>query len=153
METKTLTKKEKIKSLQSAVKVSKREDGTEYTHFSADAPEELKDLFLEHYTVRDLDYKIFSRACDLVGEIIGYTYERMDTPTQESIEEAIYERAPDSASVYTADRLEYLNVWNEEEISRMFLENGGESIANACAYWYDNQVEQAAIIINNWVNS
>lgn len=144
-----MTKKEKIKSLQNAMERSERNDHTEYTYFTDNAPEELRQLFLEHYEVRDVDYMTFSDACDIVSDI----YQNSPEITEREAEEEIYEQASDSASVYTATRLEYLNIWNQDEVAEIFKEYGCEDIATACAVWYDRQVEQASIIINQWINS
>jgi len=145
-----MTKKEKIAVLAKAMQSRLARDGesTEW-YFSPDAPEELKDLYLEHYEVRDIDYETFSDACDLVSEAYG------DHPdaTDDQITDDIYERASDTASVYTSDRLAYLNMWNEDEVSETMREYGMRSIADACAAWYDRQVEQQAIIIKDWVNA
>jgi hypothetical protein len=149
METITLTKKQKIEALGTYMTYSKREDGTGFHHFTDNAPEELKDLYLEHYEVRDIDYDTFSTALDIVSEIYG------DKPeaTEEEATDDLYERASDSASVYTADRLAYLDIWNEDEISELMREYGEHSIATACAIWYDRQVEQAGAIIIGWINA
>jgi len=142
----TMTKKEKIESLESAMTHSMRDDGVRFYHFASDAPATLQRVYLDHYEVRDLDYQIFNEACDIVSEI----YE--SDPTQEEAEQEIYEQASDTASIYTEDRLAYLNVFNEEDISDTMREYGIRSIADACAIWYDRQVEQAAILINEWIN-
>lgn len=145
-----MTKKEKIASLKSAMTTSKREGEEEsFYHFTNTAPKELIELFVENYSVKDLDYEIFSRACDIVSEVYSYKPEATD----EQATDDIYEHSSESASVYTNGRLEYLNQWNEEEISQTMREYGEQSIAIACAIWYDRQVEQAAIIIKDWVNA
>lgn len=144
-----MTKQEKIESLDKAMTTSKRSgEETAFHHFTDTAPKELIDLFLEHYDVNDLDYKVFSTACDLVHDM----YFDQPEASGDDAEQAIYERANDIASVYTADRLAYLNVQNEYEISQMMKEYD-MGIADVCAAWYDRQVEQAAIIINGWVNT
>lgn len=126
---------------------SVRDDGSTYNHFTDQAPEELRALYLEHYEVRDIQYQIFSTACDIVHDI----YES-DDKDYESIEDRIYDSSPDSGSIWNAERLAYLDVWNEEDIADIVREMS-VSISGACAYWYDRQVEQAAIIINQWVNA
>lgn len=155
---KNMKKGDKIKSLANAMTTSVRgmtkegqldPDGEKFYHFSGSAPEELENLYLEHYEVRDIDYETFSRACDIVSEI----YEETPEADNEKIEEGIYERASDSASVYTSTRLEYLNIWNQDEISDIMREYGTEDIATACAIWYDRQVEQATIIIKDWIEA
>lgn len=140
-----MNKENKLAAVAVAITKSTRSDGTEFYHFADGAPESLRDLFLEHYSVRDLDYQTFGRACDVVAEV--YAEKPKD------ITEAIYERSADSASVYTADRLAYLDLHNEDEISELMRECGEHSIATACAMWYDRQVEQAAILISEWVEA
>ena len=63
-----MNNKEKIELLSKSMEVKKRADDTSFTCFSDTAPEELKDLYLEHYEVRDIEYEIFSKACDTVVE-------------------------------------------------------------------------------------
>lgn len=145
-----MNKQEKIAVLPKCMTVSKRDDGSEYTHFTDEAPEELKDLFLEHYNVKNLDYEIFSQACDIVAEVYQ-DYPSIKIANNEATEE-IYERASDCANIYTSERLAYLDNQNEDEISETMREYGEHSIATACAIWYDKQVEQAAFIIKDWIN-
>lgn len=151
-----MDKRTKISALKTAMTNSKRDDGTEFYHF-ADGDEstheeikELKDLYLEHYEVRDLDYQIFSEACDMLTEI--YNDEEQEKDGSDFTIDQIYERSSDSASVYTDMRLSYLSMWNEDEISDTMRNTGTHSIADACAIWYDSQLEQAALVINEWVN-
>lgn len=143
-----MTKEEKIAGLSKFMTRSKRDaegerEGEEFYHFTDEAPEELKDIFLEHYNVKDIDYETFSRALDIVSEIYA--------DGADDVVDEIYQRAPDSASVYNGARLAYLDAWNEEEISQLMREYGEHSIATACALWYDKQVENASCIIDGWI--
>lgn len=150
-----MIKRDKIASLATAMTQSKRVAGEQFYHFTPEAPQELVNIFLSHYTVNDLDYEIFSNACDIVSEINaeGSDESTGRLMTDEYITEQIYERAAESASYYTYDRLQYLNNNTEGEISDIMREYQEETISNACALWYDRQVEQAAIIIKDWVNA
>lgn len=143
-----MNKAQKIVSLANAMTCKTRDDGTEFYCFTDEAPQELRNLFLEHYTIRDVDYETFSDACRVVEEVYGETNNLVDG--EDGIEDAIYERSVDRASVYTGARLGYLNVWNESEVSEI-MKDGYESIADACAVWYDRQVEAQAMIIKNWI--
>lgn len=145
-----MEKKEKIAVLGKCMTRSTRDDGTTFYHFTDEAPEELKKLYLEHYDVRDIDYETFSRACDLVSDC--YNDNEQEKDGLDFVTDMIYERASDSASVMTYDRLQYLDNWNESDISEIMREYDMRSIADACAVWYDRQVEQAAIIISEWIN-
>lgn len=68
-----MTKQEKINTLDNAMTQSERANGDEFNHFTESAPEELKSIFLESFEVRDVDYNIFSKACDIVSEIYTKT--------------------------------------------------------------------------------
>lgn len=149
-----MTKAEKIAALDTAMTVRTRgaakdgqlvPGGEEFTCFEDGAPETLVSLFLEHYEVRDLDHIIFSRACDIVAQV----YEEDEEGTQ-PVEDAIYEKAPESASIWNDDRIGYVTVWNQDEIADLVRE-GETDICEAAATWYDRQVEQAAILISEWV--
>lgn len=141
-----MTTKEKIFKLQNTMQVRKRLDSTEFTCFSDTAPEELKDLFLEHYEVRDLDYIIFSKAIDVIVE----TAEEGEDDLQNIIEQV--QNTNDFASPYNTDRLAYLNIFNDDEITGVFKEYECMSVSQACAIWYDDQVHAAVeIIINEYI--
>ncbi len=146
-----MNKEQKIASLANAMTCKTRDDGTEFYCFTDEAPQELRDLFLEHYTIRDVDYETFSDACRVIEEVYGEHTDKDGRFNDIDIEEAIYERSGDRASVYTSERLGYLNMWNEYEVSDIMSEYSAKSIANACAIWYDKQVEEQAMIIKNWI--
>lgn len=154
-----MTKQEKIASLAVAMKQSIRgkatqgqldPEGEKYYHFTDDAPEELQKLYLEHYEVRDVDYETFSDACDIMSEI--YNDESQEDDGLSFVEDAIYERASDSASCYTSDLLDYINIWNQDEISQ-YVRDLGIDIAQAAGNWYDQQVENMCFIIKDWVEN
>lgn len=148
-----MTKSEKLASLKDAMKVSKRQmegvsNGESFYHFTDSAPEELKEIYLSNYEVRDIDYETFSMAIDFIAD----KYADAPEESHDGMEIVIFERDEEFASVYTGMRLSYLNVWNQDEISAMVKENDC-TIEAACALWYDKQVETAALLINDWVNA
>lgn len=112
-----MTKQEKIDSLGDAMTMSKRASLEDFYHFSDTAPEELKEIFQKHtdYSLKDLDFEIFSAACDIVYEIFNKT----PSATESDIEDDIHTGACNSSSVYTYPRLQYLDNNNEEEISEI----------------------------------
>ena len=129
---------------------SKCEKGDMIYRFTDDAPEELRDLFLEHFEVSDTDYEIFRDAVGIVIDV----YDSLDDNEDDEesiILDAITEAATDCASVYTAERLAYMNNRNQDEISDVMRDYSTTDIATACAIWYDLQVQNAATIISNWV--
>lgn len=120
--------------------VSKRDNGEEFYHFSDNAPQEIKDIFREEYEIRDLDYEIFSRAIDTFSE---YTIEDIEND----------DFSVEFASYYTSDRLGYLNIWNQDEVTEL-VKTYDVDIQDACAIWYDQSVERAMrIILNEYINA
>lgn len=88
----------------------------------------------------DLSYEIMAKACDVVS--------------QQDIEElagddGFYEA--EEASVYTAERLSYLNIHNQQDISDKMKEYDCEDIQTACAYWYDEQVRSACEQLRDYI--
>lgn len=140
-----MTKEEKIASLAHAMTTKKRPDETTFTCFSDTAPEELKNLFLDHYAVRDIEYMIFADACDIMDTLLQVNNHRVD-----EIDTLIHDDTEDSASPMTADRLGYLYNWNQDEITK-YVQTRKIDIATACAFWYDDQVQNACFIIKNWI--
>ena len=136
-----MTIEKKVTALENAMQKSKRKDDTEFYHFSDNAPKELKDIFMEHYEVRDIDYEIFSQAIDTVREAWENNEE---SPTL--LRDYIEENYSEFSSVYTSDLLGYLTIWNHEEVADNMKELGC-SIPEACAYWYDNEVKNACLVI------
>lgn len=141
--------KKKIELLEKAMWVRNRDDDASFACFSDEAPEEFIDLFLKHYEVRDLDYAIFSDAIDAITE----SWNAVDGDL-ELLQEWIDDNQNEFASIYNADRLAYLNIWNDEEIATAFKEYDCDSVSMACACWYDNEVMGAIdIIINQYLIS
>jgi len=157
-----MTKQEKLGSLEGAMTQSERSNGVMIYRFTDDAPEELRDLFLEHFNVSDTDYEILNDAVGVVIDVYDNlddneddddVYDNLDdNEDDDDVSEAISEAATDCASVYTAERLGYMNNRNQDEISDVMREYSTHDIATACAIWYDQQVENAANIISKWVN-
>lgn len=137
----------KIKALNNSMEEKERNNGEKFTCFSDSAPEELKNLFLTHYEVKDIDYKTFSKAIDTIIEV----WENNENHEEESLKEYIDENYNDFASPYNAERLSYLDVWNDSEVSNIVKEYSCETISEACAIWFDRQVKEAANLILEWI--
>lgn len=146
-----MTTQNKIDLLGKAMELKKRDNGEEFYCFTDTAPEELRALFLDNYEVRDLDYEIFSRAIDEI--MIDWTDSEGDIDNFERDVKGKIEDTQDFASIWTSERLAYLSVHNEDEIKDKMDEYGAESISNACAWWYDDQVKNAIdLIITKYLN-
>lgn len=143
-----MTKQEKKAIFDRAYKTKKVEDAREeITVINDELPEaeytavmNIQHDLNEHTGTFELDYEIMSRASDIIADLTLEDLERAD----------IYELTADSASVYTATRLAYLNIWNQDEISDKLKEFGCD-IATACAIWYDEQVAYACELIRNYI--
>lgn len=109
----------------------KAQDGTDRIVFSDSIPTDLRDIMLEIMRKSENQFDIsYSIMSDAVSSLPG--------SLDEYDEDDIYES--EHASVYTADRLAYLTIWNQDEITQMVKEYGCD-IATACAYWYEEQVQ------------
>ena len=86
----------------------------------------------------DLSYEIMSKACDVIT----------DTAFDE-LEDATFES--EQSSVYTDDRLGYLNHNNQFDILDIINDYKTNSIDLACAIWYDNAVNDACYRLKNWI--
>lgn len=96
----------------------------------------------------ELAYEITARACDIVAEALDGIGEgeKIDADS-----DGIRDACDGSASVYTADRLAYLNVCNQGEIAERVREYGCD-IQEASAYWYDGLVHTAVERVIAMVN-
>lgn len=87
----------------------------------------------------DLSYEICAKACELIAD--------SDIKDLEG-EDLFYES--ESASVYTSDRLGYLNNNNQGEISDKMKEYDSD-IQTACAVWYDDMVRNVALELRDYI--
>lgn len=107
------------------------------------------------YVITEQTSKESPELCELLRDIIwderiggeeDLSYEIVATACSELVNDFQFDEETDfyeneCASVYTAERLSYLNNWNQEEISQKLREFGGDTdIATACAIWYDDMV-------------
>lgn len=82
--------------------------------------------------VQDLSYEIVAVASGLFDDIENI----------KDLENENEECEAEQASVYTAERLSYINMNNQEEITQT-LKDFDCDIQKACAIWYDNMVRNA----------
>jgi hypothetical protein len=76
----------------------------------------------------------FDISYDMMSDAVNNLPSTMDDYDSDSI----YEN--EQASIYTKTRLAYLTIYNQEEITQKVKEYGCD-IATACAFWYDEQVQ------------
>lgn len=89
----------------------------------------------------DLSYEIVFRACDVISELSLEDLENTD---------CLWDIERDWASFYTAERLGYLNMNNQDEIIEKLKEYDSD-IATACAVWYDAMVRDVAIELQEYI--
>ena len=78
----------------------------------------------------DLNYEIMNDALN----------ELYDQDFKDLSDYDVYNSESEYASVYTSERLSYLNNWTEDEITEVMKEYECD-IQTACAIWYDQQVK------------
>ena len=145
---------ERLEAVKNAMRYTGEKEEAEKNHERAEiylikdeTPEELKDILKKIIWderiggEEDLSYEIVARACDLVAD----SWEEDEDGTNDDM---YYES--ESASVYTATRLDYLNAWNQEEISQKQKEFDCD-IQQACAVWYDDMVRGVALRLRDYI--
>lgn len=90
----------------------------------------------------DLSYAIVADACSLIADT-----ELEDL--NEDTDDIFYEN--ESASVYTDERLGYLNMNNQYEISEKMKDLSLDDISTACAVWYDDMVRSVALELRDYI--
>jgi len=95
----------------------------------------------------ELGYEIMNDACNYITENI--TIENLQNPDFDFREDT-EANLTEFASIYTQTRLEYLNQWNQDEITDI-LKDYSCDIQTACAIWYDRQVEEAITKLIEWL--
>ena len=128
--------KKDYKILVDCLETRKRDNGDEFICRKDGTPEHIISIMQDVMYANDnhnfdLDYKIMNDALMELSEI-----EFADLAEYE-----VHESESEYASVYTGERLSYMNMWNQDEISEVMKEYSTEDIATACAIWYDNQVK------------
>lgn len=129
--------KKTIDMLEGAMSMGERDNGKSYFYFNDTVDETLQDLFRKNYSLRDLDYEIFNRAIDTICEAFH------DCKNKKDLQEYIRDNYTEYASIMTYDRLQYLNNNNDDEIARNLREWELATVSQACAVWYDEQVQCA----------
>lgn len=126
---------------QDAYENAKRNDESEYVRIKENTPKEYRDLMLDiqHETLNnhlELSYEVGNEASFFMSDIDEETLLNGDM-----FNERVYEY--EGASVYTFNRLQYLNIHNQDEITDIAKEYSCD-IQTACAIWYDREVQNVA---------
>lgn len=89
----------------------------------------------------ELDYSIMNDACTALAELDVDALEDMDS----------CELSMDTASVYTAEQLSWLNINNQSEVADIVRDHETD-IGTACAVWYEQQVATACEMLRDMIN-
>lgn len=96
-------------------------------------------------TIKDSLINIQYQMSDDTGASFELSYEIMDDALTaisdagiDELDSENWENEP--SSVYTAERLAYMNLNNQQAISDIMREFSTDDISTACAVWYDNAV-------------
>lgn len=130
-----MTKKD-YETLVNCVEQRKRDNDDEFYCLKDNTPEDIKRLLQDAVYENDqhdfdLNYEMLNDALNELNEVEFEDLARYD----------VYDSESEFASVYTAVRLGYLSIWNQDEITEKLKECECD-IQTACAVWYDEQVKQ-----------
>lgn len=90
----------------------------------------------------ELSYEIMAAACDSIAGVQPEDFAEVD----------MWEVAQEPASVYTWDRLQYLDINNQADISEL-VRTHAVDIATACAVWYNDKVVEACEALRTYIMS
>lgn len=138
-----MNKQELLDAIPNAYETRTRPDGTEYEAIKDDAPVPVRDILMEVSDAMYEDCKSLDLAHDITARAArlgGYRLVEEDCPDPSEL-------AQDTASPYTARRLEYITVYNQDDISELMKEYELADIASAAAVWYELRVEEAVRLI------
>lgn len=90
-----------------------------------------------------LSYEIMADACNIIDELDADKLANAD----------FWAEADSRCNVYTAVRLSWLSIHNEEEISNLMADESITSIAQACAIWYAQKVQEACEALTDLINN
>lgn len=143
-----MNKKEKLAFIADAYLAKKVEDARESVHVISDkltaeqkeAVQRIQQELNDDTGCFELDYDIMYDACNEISDIDLADLHDMDF------------RDPniDCASPYTGKRLSYLTINNQEEITEITVDASCD-IAQACADWYNQKVENACEMLKAYI--
>ena len=147
-----MTKENKLKDIAQAMEIKEVDDKREHIYIIADTcPTELKEVLMNLIYdeniggIHDLSYEICYNAINILN----------DRPEFADCDDTSYliQEITESGSIYTVERLSYLNNMNECEIYDIIKEYDVKDISTACAVWFDDMVRKAVeTIISDYIN-
>lgn len=137
-----MTKQEKYNAISNAMVSHSTKDIYIYSEkLEEEVKNKLQDIQFASEFGFELSYDIMYSACAVISDI----------PLEDLETVELSEHTNDSASVYTATRLSYLNINNQSEITDTMKEYACD-IQTACAVWFDNQVLSYATQLVEYIN-
>jgi hypothetical protein len=144
--------KERYDAICDAMTTKERGNDTIYVYredLNEDVRDELMRIQRESGNSFEISYDIMASACAIIND------KTLDGSGRDSLIDEdmldLYADADGTASVYTSTRLEYLSPNNESEISDLMADESITSIAEACAIWYERQVESYARQLRDYI--
>lgn len=89
----------------------------------------------------DLSYEICAQACEAVSDFHS-------NEDYEELQDYLCDNG-DFASYLIFDRLAYLNIGNQDEVTEILKENNC-NIEEASAIWYDQKISEVATFLDDW---
>jgi hypothetical protein len=135
--------KQKIKALGDAFTTMDTSDGKQIVFsdgIDIDTSRVLSDMVHGLHVDMDTAYQIVCEAC---SEIANADIEEIKDG---------YICISDVASPYRAENLKLLSVHNHEEIAEIIRDHKAINVAQACAIWYEQKVEQVAEQLISYIN-
>jgi len=128
--------KEDYSILVSCIELAKRDDGTEFYRVKDGTPDHVAKIVSDVVFKADEDIHSWDLSYEIANDALNALY---DVELDNLSEFDIYEQDSEHASIWTAARLEYLTMWNQDEIADKVRDYDCD-IATAAAMWYEEQV-------------
>lgn len=151
--------KETYNELLNSMDKKERNEGKEdyYTFINDNVAGKLKDYLIslvysdEGIASGDnnLNYDILYKAISFIANQ-GYTLAEFK---KLSISDVTAMQSDSFASIWTNERLSYLNNYNEDSISNIFTEYACSLISDACAYFYNASVETTLYQLQEYIKN
>jgi len=130
--------KTKYNAVINCMELQKRDNNDYFAIIKDNTEKDLKDLIINMIYDENIGGTT-SQSYDILYDAT----QNIENFTIEELKDTDIEDIQDMASVYTYDRLAYINNNNEYEIYDILKEYNLDNINTACAIWYDTQVKNA----------
>lgn len=133
--------------IKNAFTTSIHNNGDEYTIIK-DSQASLLKILLDIISDINNDWASYNLSYDIVSQAVNL----LPSDLEKLKDFDAYKVQVDSTSACTWKRLQYLTVNNQSEISGIIPDIWGD-IADACAYWYNEQVKNAIVSLTESIKN